>query len=133
GLEIDTADYYCKVWRNTHSVAVEFTRIVRYVPLGSKETDFEYDIVVNLSTKTILPFEGPILKREFYVPSEKDLVALLFIKEHFGTFSSNFENTVIEEAEAYKISCINEASYGLYSINKKTGEEGPAIQGSYIE
>ena len=131
GLEINTADFYCKVWRNAHTVAVEFTRIVRYVPLGSKEADFEYDIVVNLSNNTVLPFDEQILKRDFYVPSEKDLRSLDFIKEHFGPFSTEFENTVTEEAEEYKISCTNEASYGLYSINKRTGEQGPAIQGSY--
>lgn len=130
GLEINRADFYCKVWRNTHSVAVELTRIVRYIPLGSKETDFEFDIVVNLSNKTILPFEDPF-SGKFYVPSEKDLEALRFVKEHFGPFSTEFENAVIEEAEEYTISCTNEASFGHYSLNKNTGEGGPAIQGSY--
>lgn len=130
-LKINKADFHCKVWRNTHTVAVEFTRIVRYVPLGSKETDFEYDIVVNLSKKTVLPFEDPFFSGEFYLPSEKDRKALHFIKEHFGPFSTEFENTVIEEAEEYRISCTNEVAYGHYSINKITGEKGPAIQGSY--
>src|SRR5690606_10299034 len=110
---------------------VEFTRIVRYVPMGSKVTDLEYDIIVNLTSKTILPFEQPILNRKFYLPTEKDIKALAFIREHFGEFLPQFEYEIIEEAEQYKISCTNEASYGLYSINKKTGEEGPAIQGSY--
>ena len=121
-IGFNKADFHCKVWRNRYSVAVEFTRIVRYVPMGSEVTAFEYDIIVNLTSKVILPFEKSILNREFYVPTEKDLKALRFILEHLGPFSPDFENTVIEEAEAYKISCINEGSSGHYSIKKNRGK-----------
>jgi hypothetical protein len=131
-IEINKEDYVCKVWRGENGIAVDFTRIIRYVPIGKNEQNFEYDIIVNITDKIILPFEKPILNKAFYIPTDADLKSLAFIKKHFGVFSSQFENTIIEEAEEYKISCKNDASYGYYTLNKKTGEQGGALQGSYL-
>lgn len=131
-IEIKKEEFDCKVWRGENGIAVDFTRIIRYVPIGKNESDLEYDIIVNLTNKIILPFEKPILNREFHIPSDADLKSLEFIKKHFGIFSSAFKNTIIEEAYEYKISCTNDSSYGYYTLNKKTGEQGGALQGSYI-
>lgn len=131
-IEINKEDYVCKVWRGENGIAVDCIRIVRYVPIGRNEKELEYDIIVNLTNKIILPFEKPILNRTFYIPTDADLKSLTFIKKHFGIFSSQFKNTIIEEAEEYKIRCTNDASYGYYTLNKKTGAQGGALQGSYL-
>lgn len=131
-IDINTEEYHCTVWRGENGIAVDFTRIIRYVPAGKNEQDLEYDIIVNLTNKAISPFEKPILNRKFFIPSDEDLKSIAFIKKHFGVFSPHFENTIIEEAEEYKISCTNDASYGYYTLNKKTGKQGGALQGSYL-
>lgn len=131
-IDLNTEEYHCKVWRGMNGIAVDFTRIIRYVPLGKNDQDFEYDIIVNLTQKFIMPFEKPILNRKFFIPSDEDLKAIVFIKKHFGVFSPHFENIITEEAEEYKISCTNDSSYGYYTVNKKTGKQGGALQGSYI-
>jgi len=46
-------------------------------------------------------------------------------------FSSDFENTIYEGEEDYFIDLKNKYSYGKYVLNKKTGEQKPAIQASY--
>jgi hypothetical protein len=131
-IDLNTEEYDCKVWRGINGIAVNFNRIIRYVPIGKNDQDFEYDIIVNLTQKIILPFEKPFLNRKFFIPSDEDLKAIAFIKKYFGVFSPDFENLIIEEAEEYKISCTNDASYGYYTLNKKTGKQGSALQGSYL-
>jgi len=131
-IDLHTEEYDCKVWRGINGIAVDFTRIIRYVPIGKNEREFEYDIIVNLTKKVIMPFEKPILNRKFFIPSDEDLKSIAFIKKHFGIFSPQFKNIIIEESEEYKISCTNDASYGYYTLNKKTGKQGGALQGSYI-
>lgn len=130
-IQINPDEYYIKVWRGAKGVSVDFTRIVRYVPLHSVQSEFEYDVIVNLVNKLILPFDKSFPNKPFYVPSEQDAKALAFIKAHFGGFTSQFENTICEEEDEYKISCTNEVAFGYYTINKKTGEQGNSIQGSY--
>jgi hypothetical protein len=132
-IPIHTDDYSIKVWRGANGASVDFTRIIRYVPLDKASTHLFYDIIVNLVNQSIIPFDDTFKYGEFYIPTQQDVEAMAFIKKHFGVFSSQFENTILEEAEEYKISSTNENSFGYYTLNKITGEQGPPLQGSYLQ
>jgi hypothetical protein len=130
-IQINRNDYHIKVWKGTNGIAVDFTRIIQYIPLSKAHVKLAYDIVVNLTNQDIIPFSNPTLHGEFYIPASIDLEALAFIKKHFGVFTSQFENAIYEGEEEYHISCDNDSAFGRYTLNKKTGEQGSAIQGSY--
>lgn len=130
-IDIHLGDYHIKVWRDSEGILVDFKRIVQYISIDKNKDNLCFDIVVNLRNQEIKPFDNTAFYGSFYIPSEKDLIAIEFINKHFGVFSSQFENVIHEDVEEYKISCKNEASFGYYTLNKFTGEQGPAIQGSY--
>lgn len=131
-IHIQTDDYYIQVWRGANGVLVDFTRIIQYIPMDKTYEQLYFDIVVNLKNQEIIPFDNSEFHGSFYAYTDKDLIALEFIKKNFGVFSPSFKNMIHEEADEYKISCTNEASYGYYTLNKKTGQQGPSLQGSYI-
>lgn len=131
-MHIKTDDYYIQVWRGANGVLVDFTRIVQYIPMDKMNEQLHFDIAINLTNQEIIPFDNSEFHGSFYVPSDTDLISLEFIKKHFGVFSPSFKNVIHEEADEYKISCTNEASYGYYTLNKKTGVQGPSIRGSYM-
>ncbi|RZJ56188.1 MAG: hypothetical protein EOO44_00420 [Flavobacterium sp.] len=131
-VTFDPRDFEITAWKNNRGVLVKFRRIIKFFPLKmATDQAIDFDITVNLTNDKILPFDN-IISTAFYVPTETDLKSLLFIKEKFGFFSSNFENTIREGENDYFIDCENEFSYGKYILNKKTGELGPALQGSYM-
>jgi hypothetical protein len=131
-VTFDVRDFEITAWKNNRGVLVKFRRIIKFFPLKmATDQAIDFDITVNLTNDKILPFDN-IISTAFYVPTETDLKSLLFIKEKFGFFSSNFENTIREGENDYFIDCENEFSYGKYILNKKTGELGPALQGSYM-
>lgn len=132
-VSIHRDDYHIKVWRGVNGVAIDFTRIIQYIPLDKANRTLAYDIVVNLTNNEIIPFNNPSEHGEFYIPSANDLEALAFIKKHFGVFSPSFENTIHEGETEYHISCDNDASFGKCTVNKKTGEQSGVMQGSYIQ
>ncbi len=132
-IHINRDEYHIKVWKGANGVAIDFTRIIQYVPMNKAHIRLAFDIVVNLTNSDIIPFNNPSLHGAFYIPSESDLEALAFIKKHFGVFSPSFENMIHEREDAYEIICTNDASFGHYTVNKKTGEQRATMQGSYIQ
>lgn len=132
GIIINPKDFEIKVLANSKEIVVQFRRIIRYVPLRFQaKNQIKYDITVNLIQNMISPFDD-ILESTFYIPTDKDLEAIAFVQKNFGIFSPDFETTVYEEDDYYAIHMENQYSYGRYKINKKTGEEEPSIQGSYL-
>jgi len=130
-LQIESSEYHIKVWRGKNGVIVDFTRLVRYIPLRLAKANLEYDLIVNLERKSISPFDKKFSEAQFYIPTEQDLEALEFIKNHFGGFSAEFKNIINETSNEFKISCTNEVAFGYYTLDKTTGVQGPCIQGSY--
>jgi hypothetical protein len=129
---INPKDYDIKVLADSEEVTVLLRRIIKYVPLRFQtENKIKYDIKVNLIRKTISPFDDTF-NSIFYIPTNEDLEVIAFVQKNFGIFSPNFETTISEEENDYVIHLENQYSYGKYSINKKTGKEGPALQGSYL-
>ena len=55
------------------------------------------------------------------------------MKNNFNLPIHGFDNEISEEADRYRISTSNKVAYGIYYIDKITGEELPeSIQGSYV-
>lgn len=130
-LRIDSNDFESSAWGNSAERIVKFRRIIQYIPLGTNPEDkISYDVNVNLNTNEISPFDDTF-KSEFYVETEEDKKALVFIKKHFGPLSSDFENIIYEGEEDYFINSDSEQSFGRYVLNKKTGLQGASIQSSY--
>ena len=131
-VTFDPRDFEITAWKNSRGVLVKFRRIIKFFPLKPlTDKPVDFDITVNLTQNNILPFDN-LINTSFYIPTEADLAALAFLKEKFGLFSPSFENVIREGENDYFIDCENEFSFGKYSLNKKTGEHGPALQGSYI-
>lgn len=131
GIHINPDEYTIKVWRGANGVSVDFTRIIRYIPMDKKDSSLYFDVVVNLVNQSTIPFDDTNWYGTFFIPDSKDLEALAFIKKHFGNFTAEFENTIYENEDEFNISCTNEVAFGYYTLNKTTGEQGPVLQGSY--
>lgn len=130
-LKIDSSEYHIKVWRGKNGVIIDFARLVQYIPLRLAGANLEYDLLINLVRKSIFPFDKEFSEAQFYIPTEQDLEALEFIKNHFGGFTAEFKNIIYENETEYTISCTNEVAFGHYTLDKTTGIQGPCIQGSY--
>lgn len=55
-LEINTEEYSIKIWRNPNTVIVDFSLLTRYIAEEKNETPIGYDLIMNLTKSTILPF-----------------------------------------------------------------------------
>ena len=128
-IRINPDEYHTKVWKGSNGIAVDFIRIVQYLPMDKADIKLVYDVVVNLANQEIIPFDNPDLHGEFYIPSTIDIEALTFIKKHLGVFSSHFENVIHEDEDEYHIHCSNDESYKHYTLNKKSGEQGLSARG----
>lgn len=71
-LRVNFDDYESTVLGDSKNTLVEFKRIVRYVPFGAgPEKRFSYDIIVNLNTSKISPFDDHF-KSEFYIETKEE-------------------------------------------------------------
>lgn len=130
-VAIDFDDFEGTAWGNRKEIIVKFRRYIRFIPLNiDPQKRFSYDIMVNLNTNEISPFDDTF-KSEFYIETDEDKKAIEFIKKNFDIFSSDFENTIYEGEEDYYIDRKNKYSFGKYIVNKKTGIGKPEIQASY--
>ncbi|WP_348800585.1 hypothetical protein [Flavobacterium adhaerens] len=131
-LNISIQDFEIKVLANSKEILVQFRRIIRFVPLQiQKQQHVKYDITVDLIHNTISPFDD-IIDSIFYVPTNSDLDAINFLQKKFGKEFSNFEVTILEEENNYLIHLENQHSYGIYTINKITGEKESSLESSYL-
>lgn len=130
--EISPEDYEITVWANKTEVLVKFRRLIKFIPLNHEIDDFEYNLVVNIITHKVSPFDDWFHMGEFYNPSKEEKEKIKFVKKAYGLPHNGFENVVHEYEDLYKISLDNEVAYGRYSIDKKTGAVSIEIQGSYL-
>ena len=131
-LSFTSSDFEISVWANKKEILVKFKRLIKYIPKNIEESDYIYDLSVNVITKELDPIDtwGP---DSFYIPSEQDAKNIEFVKKYFGLPIQGFENKVYEEEDMYCINTENEVAFGKYYIDKNTGEEAmPPMQGSYI-
>lgn len=129
--EISPEDYEITVWANKTEVLVKFRRLIKFIPLNHKEEDFEYNLVVNLLTHKVSPFDDWHHMNEFYNPSKEEKEKIKFVKKAYGLPHDGFENVIHEYEDSYKVSIDNDVAFGRYSIDKKTGVVSTETQGSY--
>src|SRR5690606_3499901 len=130
--EISPEDYEITVWANMTEVLVKFRRLIKFVPLNHEISDFEYNLVVNITTHKGSPFDDWFNINGYYYPSKEEKEKIKFVKKAYGLPHNGFENIVHEYEDLYKISLDNKVAYGRYSINKKTGAVSTETQGSYM-
>lgn len=131
-LNVNLSDFEIKAWSNKENIIVKFKRLIKFIPLSNEQSDFEYDLSINIETKEIAPIDTWGINN-FYIPTEEDLKKIQFVKEAFNLPHSGFDNEVLEKADFYVINLDNDVSYGRYRIDKVTGEELiNSIQGSYV-
>lgn len=129
-LVLNFDDYESTVSGDSKNTLVTFRRIIRYIPLGiNPEKRFFYDIIVNLNTNKISPFDDTF-ESDFYIETNEDKKAIQFVKKNFGGFTPEFENTIHEGKEDYFIDLKNKYSLGKYTVNKKTGKQKTEMQAS---
>src|SRR5690606_30532264 len=119
--EISPEDYEVTVWANKTDILVKFRRLIKFIPLNHKIDDFEYNLVVNILTHKVSPFDDGHQMSEFYIPSKEEKEKIKFVKKAYGLPHDGFENVVHEYEDFYKISMDNDVAFGKYSIGKKTG------------
>ena len=131
-FEFNPLLYEITVWKNSKKTTVSYRRIIRFTPLDKKDIDLFYDFEVNLTEQSVFPFDTWGTDK-FYFPTVEDKEKIDFIIEAFGLPKLGFDNTIIEDADLYRINIDNDTSFGSYSIDKITGEEliHYRIQGSY--
>ncbi|VXB20366.1 conserved hypothetical protein [Flavobacterium sp. 9AF] len=128
-FKINKADYKISAYKNSKEVIVKFERIVRFI--SSKKESAIFEITVNLVTKQSVSYVSSLLG-QLYKPSVYDLKAIAFVKKHFGTFNPDFIHTITETENEYHIERTNAYSFGIYTLNKKTGEVISKLETSYL-
>ena len=108
-------NFNSRAWSNEFGTTkVVFSRAIRYV---SNEIEaIQYDIIINLDTKEIIPFDNPDML--FYTSSKKADKVIEGLKEKGllpKTNQPDTEYTITENAEYYLISCFDD----LHSIDKQ--------------
>lgn len=128
----DPALYEITVWKNSKKTIVKYRRIIRFTPLKRKNENLSFDFEINLTNKSILPFDIFGFER-FYFPTIEEQEKIDFVVTNFGLPYSGFNNSIIEDPNKYYINIDNDTSFGRYCIDKITGKEfmDERIQGSY--
>ncbi len=121
-----------KVLKNSKHVLVEFHRVIKFIPLGSQESDFVFDLKVDITENIVMPFDfGRNLQQlaPLKEPSELLRTYLRKLKLPRG----GFIHTINETSECYKILISNKYAFAKYCIDKMTGEQCQApIEGSHF-
>src|SRR5690606_7471283 len=130
--EVSPEDYEITVWANKTEVLVKFKRLIKFIPLNYDINDFEYNVIVNILSHKVSPFDDWFHMGEFYFPSKEEKEKIKFVKKAYGLPHKGFENVIYEHEDSFKISLDNKVAYGRYSIDKKSGVVTTEIQGSYM-
>ncbi len=130
-LKINSKEYEIKVWANKTNVIVKFKRRIHFIPIDS---DYKYDISVDLINKKVSPFEDWFYNKKgktFFIPSEQEKEKIEFVKKHAGMPFSGFGFKIIEKQDNYWISETNKYSFRKFYLDKITGEISAVMEGSY--
>ena len=127
--KINPEDYKITVWANKTEVLVKLNRLIKYVPLGSNEFDYEYNMSVNIINHKVDPFESILYKNNFYTASKADKKNIEFLKKHTTLPYSGFENTIVETENTFEIHINNDTNIAIIYIDKTTGKELPGLSG----
>ncbi|MGL1887695.1 MAG: hypothetical protein OCD76_14355 [Reichenbachiella sp.] len=130
GFTFSTIEYEITTWANSKRVVVKYRRLIRFTPLGKENENLDYDFEVDLTNQNT-SFDTWGMDK-FYIPTTEEQEKINFVMNAFGLPLSGFDNSIIEEADSYRINIDSEASFGRYVIDKTTGNECEgSIQGSY--
>lgn len=130
-VEINPKEYEIKVFANKTTVTVLLKRRIHFIPIDS---NYEYNITVDIPTKKISPFEDWSYNTRgntFFTPSKQEKEKIEFVKKHAGIPYKGFDFTIAEKQDNYWVSETNKHSFSKYYIDKITGKKYDVMQGSY--
>ncbi len=123
--------YEISAWKNSQKTVVYYKRIIKFIPLGKKEQDLTYDFEVNLTSKSVAPFDFFGVEK-LYHPNTEDQKKIDFVVKAFNLPHSGFDTKIVEGPNIFAIYLDNEVAFGQYYIDKTTGKEClESIEGSY--
>ncbi len=132
-LHFNACDFDISAWNNDAELITIFKRNIRFVPLHALESDFQYNLTVNVTTQEIYPLDIWGITR-FYMPTEAEAKKIGFISHKFNLPFSGFDNTLVEKEDCYEVYINNDMAYSIYYLDKTTGKEiKESLMGSYYQ
>ena len=119
-LKLNPNDFEIILLGNYKDLVVKFKRHIRYIN-KKNDSSIKYDLVVNIITKEIFPFESSEVV--FYTSSNADLDAIKFVSDKMSlSLEPGIEHTLVENNNYYWISSFSKKEVKKYFIEKQTNK-----------